>query len=261
MKVDKRKQYFFICDTETTTKDTIADFAGIIVDKKGNIYNQIAVLVDGHYGKHELFHDVRSAEEIWTLKGLKRRNDIYKGMLNSGNRMLASVNAVNKWIELAQKTYKNLVFCAYNSRFDLGKMKKTGIHTVRDLNPELSYKERKIELDRLEQSDVNVHGFHDYLCLMNAAQNKVEGSRDYVQHCINRKWVTPKLNLRTNAEAMAEYAVGHELPAEPHTALEDILYYELPIFEWLLKGTSYKKLNQSGNNWQNFQLKNLVVPK
>ena len=44
-----KKQYFCILDTETTMGDTVADFAMIICDREGNIYNQCAVLVNGHY--------------------------------------------------------------------------------------------------------------------------------------------------------------------------------------------------------------------
>lgn len=253
-KVDKRKQYFFICDTETTCKDTIADFAGIIVDKKGKIYQQIAVLVDGHYGKFKLFHDARNAEEIWTLTGLRKRNEVYKNMLNSGDRMMASPQAINKWLKLAIGTYPNLVFTAYNSKFDLGKMKKTGIHFA---DPNLSYE----QLVHLEKMGENVHGFHDYFCLMYAAQNEVKGKKDYVQHCLDRKWVTPKLNLRTNAECMAEYVQDRKLPSEPHTALEDVLYYELSIFEWLINKKPYQKFNQQAYNWRDWQLNKLVIPK
>ena len=35
-----KKQYFVILDTETTMADTVADFAMIVVDREGKIYNQ-----------------------------------------------------------------------------------------------------------------------------------------------------------------------------------------------------------------------------
>ena len=228
-----RKQYFAIVDCETTIKDTIADFAIVICDRRGIVYNQFAALVEGHYGKHKLFHNINSSEQIWTLKGLAKRNEAYKNMLNNGSRVMASVNGINKWISRAKLQYPELVFTAYNSSFDLGKMRNTGIDNE----------------------------FFDNFCLMRAAQNKVKGNRADVQHCINRKWFTPKLNARTNAEAMAEFVLGGELPPEPHTALEDILDYEIPILRWLLKSTSYKKLKQNGYNWREWSLDKLVRPK
>ncbi len=229
-----KKQYFLIVDTETTMASTVADFAGIICDRKGEIFNQIAVLVRGEFGSKKLFYDVNSEHEIWTLKGLKRRNENYKNMLNTGQRMMASPLAINKWLAQAKNSYPDLIFSAYNSAFDLDKMAKTGIDTE----------------------------FKNSFCLMRAAQNKVKGNKKYIQHCLDRKWLTLKLNFRTNAEAMAEFTLGGALPSEPHTALEDILDYELPIFKWLLKnGVSYKSLDQTGYNWRDWQLNQLVIPK
>lgn len=228
-----KKQFFFIVDTETTIKQHVADFAGIIVDRQGNIYNQIAVLVAGFFGKEKLFYNKDAPEEIWTLKGLARRNARYAEMLNNGERMLSSVNSINKWISQAKATYPNLIFSAYNSTFDLDKMSRTGIDTE----------------------------FEDYFCIMRAAQNDVKGRKDYIQHCLTAKWLTAKLQFRTNAEAMAEYVAGGQLPAEPHTALEDIMDYELPIFQWLLKRNSWKHYSQKAYNWREWQLNQLVIPK
>ena len=44
-----KKQYFCILDTETTMGDTVADFAMIICDREGNIYNQCAVIIQWNY--------------------------------------------------------------------------------------------------------------------------------------------------------------------------------------------------------------------
>tara|TARA_R110000851_G_scaffold10849_1_gene38571 strand:+ start:562 stop:1254 length:693 start_codon:yes stop_codon:yes gene_type:complete len=228
-----KKQYFFIVDTETTEKDNVADFAGVIVDRKGKIYNQIAVLVDGHYGKDKLFHDRNSSEEIWTLKGLEKRNNIYKDMLNNGQRMISSVAGINKWISQAKLNYPDLIFTAYNSKFDLGKMRNTGIDAE----------------------------FKNQFCMWYSAVNEVQGNKAYIQHCIDRKWFTEKLNARTNAEAMAEFVAGGELPPEPHTALEDIIEYELLIFKWLMSKGSWRKLDQTGYNWRKWQISLTCQPK
>ena len=90
-----KKQFFAILDTETTIENTVADFAIVICDREGKIYNQCAVLVAGHYGTYELFHD-KMANDIWGYSGLEKRKKNYITMLDTGTRMLASVNAVNK---------------------------------------------------------------------------------------------------------------------------------------------------------------------
>ena len=227
-----KKQFFLITDTESTIARTCADFGAIIVDRTGKIYAQIAVLVNGHYGVHELFYDKNSSDEIWTLKGLKRRNNNYITMLNNGSRMLASVGAINRWLEKAIETY-NPTFVAYNASFDIDIMQNTGINT----------------------------NFKDVFCLWRASVSRVATNKKYIKFCLTRKALTAKLNFKTNAEIMAEFVVGHELPPEPHTALEDILDYELLIFKWLLKSKSYKKYSQNGYNWRNWQLLDLVEPR
>ena len=228
-----KKQFFMIVDTETSITDKVADFAAVIVDRRGNIQNQMACLVSGVFGIDDLFYNKSSPDEIWTLKGLEIRNQKYSEMLNTGERMMASVNGINKWLAQAKNRYPDLIFTAYNSIFDLGKMSNTGIDTE----------------------------FKNKFCMMRAAQNRVMNNKAYYQHCLDRKWFTAKLQFRTNAEAMAEFVEGGELPAEPHTALEDILDYELPIFKWLLLNTSWKNLDQKAYNWREWQLKELVSPK
>ena len=42
-----KKQYFLIVDTETTQNNLVADFGAVIVDRKGKIITQCAVMVDG----------------------------------------------------------------------------------------------------------------------------------------------------------------------------------------------------------------------
>ena len=59
-----KKSFFAILDTETTMENTVADFAIIIVDRKGIIHNQCAVMIKGHYDRFELFHD-KAANDIW----------------------------------------------------------------------------------------------------------------------------------------------------------------------------------------------------
>ena len=120
-----KKQYFAIIDTETTINDTVADFACIIVDRNGTIYNQCAVMVKGHYDNMELFHD-KTANDIWGYEGLNKRKKQYVALLDNGTRMLASVNAINKWINQAIGKY-NPTLTAYNLAFDYSKCANTGI--------------------------------------------------------------------------------------------------------------------------------------
>ena len=191
-----KKQFFAILDTETTMENTVADLGIIIVDRQGVIHNQCAVLVNGHYGTFELFHD-KHANDIWGYDGLERRKNNYVEMLNSGKRMLASVNAINNWINQAIGKY-NPTLTAYNLAFDKDKCEKTGI---------------------------NLDGFANSFCLWQAAVGNICNKKQYKQfvlenHGFNKVTSQGNMTFQTNAEIVCGFING-EFKEEPHTALED----------------------------------------
>ena len=230
-----KKQYFAILDTETTMADTVADFAIIICDREGKIYNQCSVLVSDHYGKFELFHD-KAANDIWGYGGLNKRKENYVNMLNSGTRMLASVNAINKWIVQAIAKY-NPQLTAYNFAFDKSKCEKTGI---------------------------DLTGFTNSFCLWQAAVGNICNTKKFRQfvldnHGFNKPTEFGNMTLQTNAEIVAGYING-EFIKEPHTALEDARDFELPILREILKKRDWRE-KITPYNWRDFQVKNHFAAK
>lgn len=228
-----KKQFWAILDTETTIADTVADFAVIIVDRDGKIHNQCAVLVAGHYGTHELFHD-RQASDIWGTAGLERRKAKYAEMLDQGSRMVASVGAINRWINQAIGKY-NPTLTAYNLAFDLGKCQNTGI---------------------------DVTGFAAKFCLWQAAvgnicQRKAFKSFALENHAFNSVTKNGNMTFQTNAEIVAGF-LNNGLVREPHTALEDARDFELPILQHILKRRRWQD-NIRPYAWQDFQVKNHFV--
>ena len=230
-----KKQYFAILDTETTMADTVADFAIIICDREGKIYNQCSVLVSDHYGKFELFHD-KAANDIWGYGGLNKRKENYIDMLNSGTRMLASVNAVNKWIVQAIAKYDPQL-TAYNFAFDKSKCEKTGI---------------------------DLTGFTNSFCLWQAAVGNICNTKKFRQfvldnHGFNKPTEFGNMTLQTNAEIVAGFING-EFIKEPHTALEDARDFELPILREILKKRNWRE-KITPYNWRDFQVKNHFAAK
>lgn len=225
-----KKQFFAILDTETTMQNTVADFAIIIVDRQGKIYNQCAVMVKDHYGKFELFHD-KAANDIWGYAGLERRKANYVEMLNSGRRMLASVNAINKWIQQAIGKY-NPELTAYNLAFDLDKCEKTGI---------------------------DLSGFTNKFCLWHASSGNICQTKQFKQfvldnHAFNPVTAKGNMTFQTNAEIVCGFIKG-ELTEEPHTALEDARDYELPILLEVIKKKKWREKIMP-YAWNNYQVKN-----
>lgn len=230
-----KKQFFAILDTETTMENTVADLGIIICDREGKIFNQCAILVNGHYGNFELFHD-KHANDIWDYGGLEKRKKAYVEMLDSGSRMLASVNAVNKWIQQAIGKY-NPTLTAYNLAFDLDKCEKTGI---------------------------DLTGFADKFCLWQAAVGNICNTKQYKQfvlenHGFNNVTQFNNMTLKTNAEMVCGFVNGG-FKSEPHTALEDARDFELPILCEILKKKKWKE-KITPYNWREFQVKDHFTAK
>lgn len=224
-----KKQFFAILDTETTISDTVADFAIIIVDREGKIHNQCAVLVNGHYGNFELFHD-KNANDIWGYAGLEKRKANYNNMLDNGSRMVASVNAINKWINQAIGKY-NPILTAYNLAFDKSKCLNT---------------------------EIDLSGFTDSFCLWSASVGNICNKKDFrnfalQNHAFNKPTQFGNMTFQTNAEIVCAYIQG-EFIKEPHTALEDARDFELPILKAIIKKRKWRD-NIKSYNWKDFQVR------
>lgn len=230
-----KKQYFAILDTETTMADTVADFAIIICDRDGKIYNQCAVMVAGHYGAHELFHD-KNANDIWGYAGLNKRKANYSAMLDSGTRMVASVAAINRWINQAIGKY-NPTLTAYNLAFDLSKCANT---------------------------EIDLSGFSAKFCLWQAAVGNICNKKAYRQfaldnHAFNSPTKFGNMTFSTNAETVCGF-INNEFITEPHTALEDARDFEMPILTRILKSRDWREKIKP-YNWRDFQVKNNFTAK
>ena len=230
-----KKQFFAIVDTETTVNDTVADFAIIICDRQGKIYNQCAILVHDHFDAMELFY-IPNAVGNWSKQYAQQKREAYNTMLQSGARMLASVAAVNRWINQAVGKY-NPTLCAYNLAFDFGKCANTGI---------------------------DLSAFADRFCLWQAAVGNICNRKAYKQFCLNNHGfnnVTENGNMtfKTNAEMVCGFLRG-SLSTEPHTALEDARDYELPILLDIIKRKNWRE-KIVPYDWNKFQARDHFVAK
>ena len=235
-----KKDYFLVVDTETTMNDKVADFAAVVVDKKGNIHAQCAVLVRGVFGIDPLFYIAEeNPESLWSKQGKDRRFDAYNEMVENGSRMIASVAAINKWLAKAAGKY-DPILTAYNLPFDVDKCRKTGI-----------------DLDQFRQR----------FCLWRAAFNKWAFTRKYKNfvvsvHAFNAPTALGNMSYKTNAETMARFIFGQpDLADEPHTALEDVIDYEIPILLKLVNTTKKAQyMNPAlGFDWKKVQVRDHFV--
>lgn len=233
-----KKHYYLTIDTETTQDNLVADFAAVISDRRGRIHSQCAVLVNGIFTdmvNHPLFFDSNATTGIWSRNGRDKRYDIYNAMVQNGTRGVHSIAAINRWLERALGQY-DPILTAYNLPFDLDKCHKTGI-----------------DLTIFDQS----------FCLWAAAQSHWGKTKKYRQfildcHAFNAPTSLGNMTYKTNAEIMTRFILGNpELPDEPHTALEDIIYYELVILNRLVKNYSFREIQEFAESydWRKYQVK------
>lgn len=218
-----KRHYFCIIDSETTMDDTVLDFAAVISDRKGNIYHKIAVLVKDSLDSFP-FHN--STKE-WSLASQKEK---YARLMNNGSRLIASVSAINRWLDKAADKYSPML-TAYNLQFDVSKCHNTAI-------------------------DLSM--FPNRFCLWYAAVSNFAMTKKYRQfildnHLFNKPTEKGNMTYRTDAEAMAAFILN-EYRIEPHTALEDIIEFELPILKKLLTKKKWQDKIVS-YDWKKMQVK------
>ena len=65
---------------------------------KGEIHSQCAVMVADFFRRGIPVYD-RNASGLWAQSSVAKREAGYRAMLDSGARIMASVNAINRWLE------------------------------------------------------------------------------------------------------------------------------------------------------------------
>ena len=217
------KHYYLIVDTETTQKNTVADFGAVIIDRHGEIFEQFGVLLNGHFGTFPLFGIADLPDEAFFSTATRtRRGKNYDDLLDQGQRSICSPTLVNLWLARILGQY-DPTLTAYNIAFDFGKCANTGI-------------------------DLGI--FSTRFCLMKAAHNTICLTDSYAEFCRENRLVTPTGRARRTADAVAKYLARdcyNSLADEPHTALEDARDYEAAILTEILKSHTRAAIIEVGS--------------
>lgn len=236
-----KKKYFLIVDTETTQTGMVADLGLVVVDKQGNRIREYGILVSEIFCdevNHPLFHIFGDANDVFSKASLPARRARYNMMLKDGRRILASKAAINALLVKIRLQYDPVV-TAYNWAFDKDKMANTGL-------------------------DLSI--FSSSFCLWHAAAAKWGNTKAFLTFILENGYLgnrtkTGHIGVKTNADVMAKFLLGSDLPDEPHTALEDARDYEAPILAALVKNTNPKDyMNCAAYNYRNFAAKKLFKP-
>lgn len=221
-KIDRRKKYFMVLDTETCPIDR--EFEGVdaknmlaydigycIVDKKGNVYRQ------GSYIISEIFFG-----EFYTkLQSAYYANKIpnYMKDIANGSRVVKTWNQISYILRQVINEYNITTVVAHNARFDYGVLKNT--------------KEYLNEYSMLPYIE-----WYDSLKMARSVIGKMP---TYKRFCETNGFITKTGQCQFTAEVVYRFITKDLEFKESHTGLEDTLI-EKEILAYCFK--QHKKMDK-----------------
>ena len=219
-KIDKRKNYYLVIDTETANgldNPLMYDIGGAIIDKKGNVYETFSfVLYETFCGMAEL------------MKTAYYNNKIpqYQKEIKAGSRKIVTIWTAKKHIQELCNKYGITAILAHNMPFDY----KSTNGTLRYLT--------KSKYRYFLPCNIPVW------CTLAMAQSTVCKQKSYKKWCKKNNYIV-RGRVRATAEILYKYMTGNNDYTECHTGLEDVLI-EKEIFVWCIR--QHKKMRKSPYN-------------
>lgn len=223
MKIDKRKNYYLIVDTETAnTNDNnmddplVYDIGGAVVDKKGNVYETFSLIIyDIFYMMSDLMN---SAYYGWKVP-------MYQEQIDCGERQVVSYFTAKILIRDICEDWNIKAIIAHNMYFDYKATNQTQRYLTKS-------KYRYFFPYGIELWDTQKMA-HDTIC-------KQKG---YIQWCKDNGFMTKhrKPRPQEKAETIYRYITGNINFSEDHTGLEDVMI-EKEIFAHCIR--QHKKMRK-----------------
>lgn len=221
-KIDKRKNYYMVLDTETCPIDRecqditptnmlVYDIGYAIVDKEGNIYRQGSYIISDIFFK-EFYTKMQSS--YYNAKIPQYMQDI-----GEGKRKVKNWSEISFILREVIQEYKVKAIVAHNARFDFGALKNT-----------------KEYLNQYAMLPYMV--WYDSLKM---ARSVMAEMPTYKQFCQDNGYITKTGKCKLTAEVLYRYIKNDITFIESHTALEDVLI-EKEILAYCFK--QHKKMSR-----------------
>lgn len=222
MKIDKRKKYFMVLDTETCPIDReledvtptnmlVYDIGYTITDKKGNVYRTGSYIVsDIFFG--EFYTKMQSS--YYADKIPKYMEQIAKG-----ERVVKTWKQISFILRKVLEEFDINVVVAHNARFDYGVLRNTK-----------DYLEEYPMLPYVEWWDT-----------LKMARSILKERKSYKRFCEDNNFMTKNNQCRFTAEIIYRYLTNDLEFEESHTGLEDTLI-EKDILAFCIK--QHKKMDK-----------------
>ena len=222
MKIDKRKKYYMVLDTETCPIDReleditptnmlVYDLGYTITDKKGNVYRTGSYIVsDIFFG--EFYTKMQSS--YYADKIPKYMEQIAKG-----ERVVKTWKQISFILRKVLEEFDINVVVAHNARFDYGVLRNTK-----------DYLEEYPMLPYVEWWDT-----------LKMARSILKERKSYKRFCEDNNFMTKNNQCRFTAEIIYRYLTNDLEFEESHTGLEDTLI-EKDILAFCIK--QHKKMDK-----------------
>lgn len=222
MKIDKRKKYYMVLDTETCPIDRdmeevtptnmlVYDLGYTITDKKGNVYRTGSYIVS----------DIFFGEFYTKMQSSYYANKIPKYMeqIAKGERVVKTWKQISFILRKVLEEFDINVVVAHNARFDYGVLRNTK-----------DYLEEYPMLPYVEWWDT-----------LKMARSILKERKSYKRFCEDNNYMTKNNQCRFTAEVIYRYLTNDLEFEESHTGLEDTLI-EKDILAFCIK--QHKKMDK-----------------
>lgn len=226
MKIDRRRHYVLVVDTETantqivdgqldSTNTLVYDCGWAVVDTKGNIYETSS------YVNTDVFFDGLMASAYYIKKIPQYLEDIGKG-----RRVLADTMTIRRKMLTVMKKYEIKEVAAHNARFDYNSLNAT-LRAVTKSRYRYWFPFGTIFWDTMRMST-------DVICKMPT----------YIKWCKEHKGCMLKNGKpRKTAEILYQFIMKDADFRERHTGLEDVLIeYQIMMYCYRQKKKMRKRL-------------------
>lgn len=229
-KIDKRKSYYVVLDTETcpmdkTVQDVDAynmmtyDVGFAVVDKKGNVYETHSYLV------YEVFC---LEQELMNSAYYANKIPMYKEQVKNGTRTIKRWSNIIKELKAVCEKYHVKAIIAHNARFDYTTLQVT---------------QRWLTKSKYRYALPYGVEVWDSLKMV---RTTIAKQKTYKEWCKRNSYMTKNGQVRMTAEIVYRYITGNNEFVESHTGLEDVLI-EKEIFAHCVR--QHKKMDKK--LWKN----------
>lgn len=203
-KIDKRKKYYMVLDTETCPIDRerqdvtpenmlVYDIGYAIVDKKGNVYRTGSYIISDVFFK-EFYSKMQSSYYAEKIPN-------YMQDIGENKRKVKSWSEISFILREAIQEFRVAAIVAHNARFDFGALKNT--------------KEYLNQYAMLP--------FMTWYDSLKMARSVVAEMPTYKQFCYDNRYLTKTGKCKLTAEVLYRFIKNDITFIESHTALEDCI--------------------------------------